>query len=151
MKSHWRRAFLAINSKLGFSQASSFHRMLMTYKNFHFTSLSDKSIDKIFLKSPETLSFLPDGDFLKKIQLLRTTTYGSLTPYQASEKTNEPILKSPETLSFLPDGDFKKKIKLLRTTIYGSLTPYQASEKTNEPIMRKFRDKGMEAQTYPIS
>ena len=45
----------------------------------------------------------------------------------------------------------KKKIQLLRTNIYGSLTPYQASEKTNEPIMRKFQDKGMEEQTYPIS
>ena len=45
----------------------------------------------------------------------------------------------------------KKKIQLLRTNIYGSLTPYQASEKTNELIMRKFQDKGMEEQTYPIS
>ena len=70
MKSHWPGEFLAINWDLGFSQASSFHRISMTQKNFHFASSRDKSNDKIFLKGPKTLSFLPDGDFfLKKVQL----------------------------------------------------------------------------------
>ena len=63
MKSHWPGESLAINLELGFSQASSFDRILMTHKNFHFTSSPNKSNDKIFLKGPKTLSFLPDGDF----------------------------------------------------------------------------------------
>ena len=77
MKSHWPGEFLAINWDLGFSQASSFHRISMTHKNFHFASSRDKSNDKIFLKGPKTLSFLPDGDFfLKKVQLHAQTYMG---------------------------------------------------------------------------
>ena len=66
MKSDWPGAFLAINWELDFSQASSFHRMLMTHKNFHFTSFSDRTNDKIFLKSPKTLLFCLMGFFKKK-------------------------------------------------------------------------------------
>ena len=38
-----------------FSQACSFRRMLMNHKNFHFTQISDKTNDVIFLKSPKTM------------------------------------------------------------------------------------------------
>ena len=48
-------------------------------------------------------------------------------------------------------GTFFKNPALSRTTIYGSQTPCQVSGKTNEPIMRKFLNRGMEGQTYPIS
>ena len=46
--------------------------------NFHFTQISDKTNDVIFLKSPKTVflghfwSFLPDGDFSQKIRLCHT-------------------------------------------------------------------------------
>ena len=67
--------FLTITWEPDFSQACSFRRMLMNHRNFHFTQIPDKTIDVIFLKSPETMfwaildhfwSFLPNGDFFKK-------------------------------------------------------------------------------------
>ena len=73
--------FLAITWELDFSQACSFHRMLMNHKNFHFTQIPDKTNDMIFLKSPKTMflghfwPFLPDGDFFQKIQLCHTQLY----------------------------------------------------------------------------
>ena len=66
---------------LYFSQACSFHRMLMNQKNFHFTQIPDKINDVIFLKSPKPRfwatfahfwSILPNGDFFKKIWLCHT-------------------------------------------------------------------------------
>ena len=51
LKSHWPRANLAITWELDFSQAYSFHRMLMNHKYFHFKQISDKTNDVIFLKS----------------------------------------------------------------------------------------------------
>ena len=70
-----------------FSQAWRFCRMLINHKNFHFTQIPDKTNDVIFLKSPKTMflghfrSFLPDGEFFPKIELLHTTLYGLLTTY----------------------------------------------------------------------
>ena len=58
--------------------------MLMNHKNFHFTQISDKTNDVIFLKSPKTMlwaifdlfwSLLLDGDFFQKIQLCHTQLY----------------------------------------------------------------------------
>ena len=58
--------------------------MLINRKNFHFTQISDKTNDVIFLKSPKIMfldhfspfwSFLPDGDFLEKIRLCHTQLY----------------------------------------------------------------------------
>ena len=69
-----------------FSQACSFRRMLMNHKNFHFTQISDKTNDMVFLKSPKTMflghfwPFFPDGDFFQKIRLPHATIYGPLTP-----------------------------------------------------------------------
>ena len=50
-----RDPFLAITSEPDFSQACSFHRMLMKQKNFHFTQMLDKTNDVIFSKSPKNL------------------------------------------------------------------------------------------------
>ena len=101
IKEYWnligQEPFLAITWEPDFSQACSFCRMLMNHKNFHFTQISDKNNDMIFLKSPNTLfldhfwpfvSFLPDGDFfLKNPALSNTTIYGPLTRWPNSEKT----------------------------------------------------------------
>ena len=82
LKKYWRLknteislakgVFLIITWESDFSQARSFHRMLMNHKNFRFTPISGKTNDMIFLKSPKTLflghfwSFLPDGKFFSK-------------------------------------------------------------------------------------
>ena len=56
-----------------FSQACSFHRTLMSHKNFCFTQIPDKTNDVIFWKSLIFLFlgyfwlFLSDGDFFQKI------------------------------------------------------------------------------------
>ena len=59
IKEYWnfigREQFLAITWEPDFSQACSFRRMLMNHKNFHFTQISDKTNDMIFLKSLKTL------------------------------------------------------------------------------------------------
>ena len=52
--------------KLDFSQACSFYRMLMDYKNFDFTQIPGKTNDIIFLKSPETMLF---GHFWPKLYM----------------------------------------------------------------------------------
>ena len=76
--SHWLIAIFTFTLELDFSQACSFLRMVMNYKNFDFTQISDKTNDVIFLKSPKTMflghfwPFLPDGKFFKKIQLYHT-------------------------------------------------------------------------------
>ena len=57
----------------------------MNQKNFHFTQISDKTNDTIFLKSPKPCfqaifdhfwSFLPDGDFFQKILFCHTQYMG---------------------------------------------------------------------------
>ena len=66
----------------------------MNHKNFHFTNISDKTHDVIFLKSPKNMflgHFYPTAIFSKKIRLCHTIIYGPLTPCYVSEKTNEPI------------------------------------------------------------
>ena len=63
-----RESFLAITWEPDFSQACSFHRMLMNNKNFHFTQIPDKINDMIFLKSPKTMfvgRFCPMAIFSK--------------------------------------------------------------------------------------
>ena len=72
--------------------------MLMNLKNFPFTLIPDKTNDLIFLKKSKKIVFVPFltifaqwGFFPKKQALSHTTTYGPLTLYQVSEKTNEPI------------------------------------------------------------
>ena len=90
IKEYWnlndQEPFLAITSEPDFSQACSFRRMLMNHKNFHFTQISDKTNDMVFLKSPKTMflghfwPFFPDGDFFQKIRLPHATIYGPLTP-----------------------------------------------------------------------
>ena len=85
IKEYWnligREPFLAITWEPDFSQACSFHRMLMNYKNFHFTQIPDKNNDVTFLKSPKTMflghfwSFLPDEDFFQKIRLCHLQPY----------------------------------------------------------------------------
>ena len=59
IKEYWNligsEPFLAIIWELDFSQAFSFHRMLMNHRNFHFTQIPDKTNNVIFLKSPETM------------------------------------------------------------------------------------------------
>ena len=104
IKEYWnlidREPFLAITWELGFSQACSFHRMLMNFKNFHLIQIPDKTNDMVFLKSPKTLfwvifdhfwSFLPNRDVFQKIQLSHITIDGPLTACWVSEKNNEPI------------------------------------------------------------
>ena len=97
-KEYWnligQEPFLAITWELDFSQACSFRRMLMNHKTFHFTNISDKTHDVIFLKSPKNMflgHFYPTAIFSKKIRLCHTIIYGPLTPCYVSEKTNEPI------------------------------------------------------------
>ena len=76
-----REPFLAITWEPDFSQAFSFHRILMNHKNFRFTQIPDKTNDAIFLKSSKTVlgaifdhfwSFFPNGDFFEKIRLCHT-------------------------------------------------------------------------------
>ena len=97
-KEYWnligQEPFLAITWELDFSQACSFRRMLMNHKNFHFTNISDKTHDVIFLKSPKNMflgHFYQTVIFSKKIRLCHTIIYGPLTPCYVSGKTNEPI------------------------------------------------------------
>ena len=90
IKEYWnligQEHFLVVTWEPDFSQACSFHRMLMNQKNFRFTQTPDKTKDMISLKSLKTLflghfwSFLPGEDFFKKILLSHTTILGSLTP-----------------------------------------------------------------------
>ena len=85
IKKYWnltgREPFWAITWKLDFSQACSFHRMLMNHKSIHFSQISDNTNDVIFLKSPKTMllghfwSFLANGDFFQKIPLCHTQLY----------------------------------------------------------------------------
>ena len=66
----------------------------MNHKNFHFTNISDKTHDVIFLKSPKNMflgHFYQTVIFSKKIRLCHTIIYGPLTPCYVSGKTNEPI------------------------------------------------------------
>ena len=75
----------------------------MNHRNFHFTQIPDKTNDKVFLNSPETMlldhfwpfwSFLPNEVFFQNIlALLHTAIYGPLTPCEVSEKTDEPNLR----------------------------------------------------------
>ena len=84
------KPFLAITWEQDFSQACSFHRMLMNHKNFHFTQIPDKTNDAIFLKSPKTMFwghfwqflviFAWWGFFPKNLALSHTTIYRPLTP-----------------------------------------------------------------------
>ena len=85
IKEYWNligwEPFLAITWEPDFSQACSFHRMLMNNKNFHFTQIPDKINDMIFLKSPKIMflghfgPFLPNADVFQKIQLCHTQLY----------------------------------------------------------------------------
>ena len=86
IKEYWnligRKPFLAIIWLPDFSQASSFCRMLMNHKNFHFTQIPDKTNDVTFLKfwpfwPPWPFftifgHFCPMGMFFKKILLCDT-------------------------------------------------------------------------------
>ena len=90
-----RESFLAITWEPDFPQACSFHRMLMSNKNFHFTQIPDKINDMIFLKVQKPCLwaiFARWRFFPKYLALSHITRYGPLTPCQVSEKTNEPIL-----------------------------------------------------------
>ena len=95
IKEYWnligRKPFLAITWEPDFSQACSFHRMLMDQKNFHLTQVIGKTNDVIFWKSPKNMffghfwpflvMFARWGFFPKNSALSRTTIYGPLTPY----------------------------------------------------------------------
>ena len=85
IKENWnligQKPFLAVTWEPDFSQACSFRKMLMNYKNFHFTQIPYKTNDVIFFKRPKTMflghfwpfwSFLYDGDFSQKIWLSHT-------------------------------------------------------------------------------
>ena len=58
IKEYWnligQEPFLAITWEPDFSQACSFPRILIKYKNFNFTQIPDKTNDVISLKSPKT-------------------------------------------------------------------------------------------------
>ena len=85
IKEYWNligwKPFLAITWETDFSQAYSFRIMLMNHRNSHFTQISDKTNDGIFLKSPETMflghfwPFLPNGNFFQKIWLCHIQLY----------------------------------------------------------------------------
>ena len=114
--------------------------MLMNHKNFHFTNISDKTHDVIFLKSPKNMflghfwSYLPDGDFFKKTRLCHTIIYGPLTPCYVSEKTNEPI---PRKLTDRrKDGRADEKTLFYRTFPAEAGGPITA-KKTKEKKMIK--------------
>ena len=59
IKEYWnligREPFWAITWESDFSQACSFHRMLMNHKKFNFTQIPDKTNDMIYLKGPKNL------------------------------------------------------------------------------------------------
>ena len=77
--------FLSITWEPDFFQAWSFRIMLMNYKNFHFTKVPDKTkkVQKpcFWAIFDQFWSFLPNGDFFKKIWLSHVTIYGPLIPY----------------------------------------------------------------------
>ena len=122
IKEYWnligQEPFLAITWEPDFSQACSFRRMLMNYKNFHFTQIPDKTNDMIFLKSPKTLFlghfwpfltiFAQWGFFPNNPALSHITLYGPLTPCWVSVKTNEPILRNLRT-DGRTDGPFRPR------------------------------------------
>ena len=85
------------------SNIGSCSRMLEGHKYFHSKPLPDKTNERIFLKSPKTLFLDHFWPFLvifakryfQKIELCHA--HGPLTPYNISEKTNQPIpWKLPE-------------------------------------------------------
>ena len=93
IKEYWdligQEPFLAITWEPDFSQASSFCRMLMSHKNFHFTQIPDKTNDVIFFKKSKNpvfghcwpfLVIFPDGYFFQKIWLSHKTICGPPTP-----------------------------------------------------------------------
>ena len=59
IKKYWNlidwEPFLTITWKPDFSQAYSFHKMLMNHKNFYFTQIPDKTNHMIFVKSPKIM------------------------------------------------------------------------------------------------
>ena len=76
IKEYWNligwEPFLPLTWELDFSQAGSFHMMLMNHKNFDFTQMPDKTNGVIFKKSSKTMllgyfrPFLPMGIFPKR-------------------------------------------------------------------------------------
>ena len=104
IKRYWNligwETFLAVTWQSDFPQECSFCRMLMNYKNFHFTKIPDKTNDVIFLKSPKTM-FL--GHFLPFLVIFSWRGFffqkksGSVThkyiweSLLSSKKTNAPI------------------------------------------------------------
>ena len=123
---YWPLKNTEITWESGFSQACSFHRMLMKLKNFHLTQIPDKTNDMIFLKSPKILfwvifyhfwSFLPNKDVFQKIQLSHITIDGPLTACWFSEKNNEPI---PRKLRYRWKDERKDRHTIIfRTIIWG--------------------------------
>ena len=86
-----REPFLSLTWELDFSQACSFHSMLMNHKNFDFTKIPDKTNNVIFSKSSKAMFldhfwiFLPDEDFFQKIQLCHTQLYMLKRTYEQTE------------------------------------------------------------------
>ena len=133
IKEYWnligREPFLTITWESGFSQACSFHRMLMKLKNFHLTQIPDKTNDMIFLKSPKILfwvifyhfwSFLPNRDVFQKIQLSHIIIDEPLTACWFSEKNNEPI---PRKLRYRWKDERKDRHTLIFRTIMVAVPP----------------------------
>ena len=70
--------FLDITWKPDFSQACSFRRMLLNHKNFHFTQITAKTDDAVFLKSPKTMFF---GHFWPFLAILTSNSiFGRFPP-----------------------------------------------------------------------
>ena len=94
IKEYWNligcEPFLAITWELDFSQASSFCRMLMNHKNFHFKQIPDKLMTWFSQKVQKTMFlghfwqflviFAWLGFFPKNLALSHKTIYGPLTP-----------------------------------------------------------------------
>ena len=131
IKRYWNligwETFLAVTWQSDFPQECSFCRMLMNYKNFHFTKIPDKTNDVVFLKSPKTMflgHFLPflvifswRGFFFpKKIQLCHTQIYmGKFVKFQ-----KKLMRQSRENLRRRKDG-LKDRQKDQQTLFYRTL------------------------------
>ena len=94
-ESDWPTAFLIITWEPDFPHICGFHRLLMGHNYFHSTPLPDKTNEQIFLKVKKSqlwVIFVGRG-VSPIIKLSCISSYGLLTPYKVSEKTNEPILR----------------------------------------------------------
>ena len=94
LQSDWSRAFWRISQNQIFPKYGIYARIQQIIQTFFIDQIQKKTITKFFnkFKNPIFGIFLGQKIFFSKNPApWHTTTYGPLTPWWVSEKTNEPI------------------------------------------------------------